>query len=322
MPAPAPTDPPRPATPSRVAAEVFLHLCATRWPRLRPVAPLTGGSNDIWSATDTGGPGDVVVKVYTDTHEDPHQVRAQEAASLAVWGHTGAVPRLLATGAAPHPYLVTALAPGRTLAPVGAADRTGQVAARVRLLHDASSPDAGDWPDFFTGWVGQTPARLTAAGGTDAAETAAAADRALTALAAEPTVLIHGDVAPWNVLDDDAGALTLLDPLARTGPAAFDLARWCVTAALSRVWADGLLGEPDELLKELSRLARMAQEAYADTLAVREAVVLELLNRASFVDWRWPDGYAAVLTSIALELTGDGAHNGYPCRSSHGFVTL
>jgi aminoglycoside phosphotransferase (APT) family kinase protein len=149
------------------------------------------------------------------------------------------------------------------------------------------------WPALLEGWLGLTPDRLLERGDTGDTAPAALAASVLAELALEVPVLVHGDVAPWNVLVAD-GSVVLLDPMAKVGPAVFDHARWLVTATLSARWSGPGAALGDESLAAQLELS-MPDNHWAGQGPLRAAVVLELLNRSSFDDPRWPAGYESLL---------------------------
>jgi Ser/Thr protein kinase RdoA (MazF antagonist) len=151
---------------------------------------------------------------------------SQELAALRAWSGSGLTPRLLAE---PEPGLYLAEwfdgTPLHEAAdPVASAVGVG---AALRRLHGAADPPPAcfDTRDQFS------PVRSVGWGCLDEPLRALRGRLADDLLRRHPPsdVLLHGDLAPANVLVTAAGP-RLIDPLGRRGLAAWDLAQLAVTA--------------------------------------------------------------------------------------------
>ncbi|HEU5277530.1 MAG TPA: aminoglycoside phosphotransferase family protein [Gaiellaceae bacterium] len=160
----------------------------------------------------------------------PERTRiAYEAAALASWS-TPHVPAVLAVDESAGALLIEAIEPGTSLAEAAAYPAVERVAALLTSLHEDGVPDPRYRP------VADHIAYLFDAGlknyerRPDLAEVVppelyAHGRRLAMRLAADagPTVLLHGDLTPANVLDGGAArGLVAIDPAPCLGDPAFD----------------------------------------------------------------------------------------------------
>lgn len=160
------------------------------------------------------------------------ELAAAEAWALRSWQPSGRVPAVW--GAAPGAVLLEALPDETPLAERGTAVEPAEIAGLITDLHRTGKPGPGvgslaERIDFvFAYWIGRHPARgaaVTRAVPVERLHRGHALARALAADAG-PSVLLHGDLHPGNVLDGGERGLVAIDPRACVGDPAVDAVDW------------------------------------------------------------------------------------------------
>jgi streptomycin 6-kinase len=191
------------------------------WGLGRP-APLPGGNVALLLAAD-----DVVLKVHPRGHLDDEQLAA-EAAALAFWAPTGAVPRLDGVRDGGFTLLMERLVPGTPLDAAGVAwvERLEVLGALVGRLHA----------------VGAAPGSIPHIGGTYARDWRRLLGDSPLFVPRDDDVLLHADLhggnalrhgSAWRVIDPHAvrgdrhaDVWALIDPLAPEPPDARTAWMW------------------------------------------------------------------------------------------------
>jgi streptomycin 6-kinase len=196
---------------------------AERW-RLALGAPIPGGSMSVVIGCRTADGRPAVLKA------SPNRRRmAFEAAALAGW-RTRHVPAVLGVDEDAGALLIEAIEPGTPLALAGTDPGLDPVAELVRALHgsggaDPSYPPVGQHVAYLFDASTVLYERHPQLAALIPPELYERGRRLATALAADaaPTVLLHGDLTPANVLDGGAErGLVAIDPAPCVGDPALD----------------------------------------------------------------------------------------------------
>ncbi|HJU03110.1 MAG TPA: aminoglycoside phosphotransferase family protein [Actinomycetes bacterium] len=230
----------------------ILTALARRW-RLELGPPIPRGSMSVVLRCRTADGRPAVLKTSPDRGR-----LAFEAAALKAW-RTGHVPAVLALDERLGAMLMEAIEPGTPLVVSSAHPGVERIAELLEALHGGPPPRRA-YPTveehvryLFDASVRlyQRHPQVDAVVPPDLYERG----RALATRLARhdlPTVLLHGDLTPSNVLDGGAGrGLVAIDPAACTGDAAFDA-------------VDLLLWQADDLETIQARAERLAEATGMD----------------------------------------------------------
>jgi streptomycin 6-kinase len=191
-----------------------------------------------WGTLIQRGSMSVVIRCRTEdgrravlkTSPDRERI-ADEAAALAGWTTTH-VPAVLAVAESVGALLIEAIEPGTQLAELPAFPRLESLVALLTSLHEGGAPDPSYRPladritHLFDSGMKDYERRPDLAGLVPL-ELYERGHRLATRLAedAAPTVLLHGDLTPVNILDGGAErGLVAIDPAPCLGDPAFDAA--------------------------------------------------------------------------------------------------
>jgi streptomycin 6-kinase len=263
---------------------VDLEELAERW-RLEWGAPIPRGSVSFVIRCRTADGRAAVLKVSPDRPRV-----AEEAAALARWW-TVQVPAVFAVDERLGALLIEAIEPGTPLAETAGTPSMESVAALLGSLHGNAGLDPADRPvaqrierlfesssklyDWKPDLADLIPPRLYER-----------SRRLALRLAADPspTVLLHGDLTPANVLDGGERGLVAIDPAPCVGDPAFDaidLVLWragdvITIQARAEQLAPGIGADPGRLLDWCAAFAGMNALEIAEASGGREE--LELLE--------------------------------------------
>lgn len=249
--------------------------------QLTELTPARDRNRRVWRAKQVGRP--VWLKLY---EPDKSWCRIGEVQSLHAWEEVGiACPQVIATGATPAPYLLTAHVEGRRLKPKEAAALTTPALTLARRIHTAGPAPAGSTS------LGDYLAERLSAHSWRRVEQSAQGDTAL-----------HGDWTYWNALGApeqlwDRQPIIPLDPYCLVGAAEFDAARWIVAAAAEHRH-DG------DLTWRIESFAEQASQLGFDPDRTLDLCGAELLIRADTGDHaaQYGPGYAAEFRRAAKKL--------------------
>ncbi|NHT18235.1 aminoglycoside phosphotransferase family protein [Cellulomonas sp. IC4_254] len=256
---------------------------ARRW-GLALGAPFRSGSAS-WCAPATDAAGrDLVLKVSF-----PHDEARDEAAVLRAWGGRGAVP-LVDVHAGDWALLLGRARPGTPMRAVRtpATRRLAEAADVLRELHAAPAPAGlpalADVARGLADLAAERAGRGTAAGVRLDPGLLRAADATLRgAGAAGPSVSLHGDYNPGNLLLTGAGAgarWVAIDPKALSGDPAYDV--WPLLEQVGDPWRT-----PDPVRTLRDRLLLVAERAGLDGAGAARWSVARGVEAAL---WVWHHG--------------------------------
>lgn len=211
-------------------------------------------------------------------------------AAYGAWTGVAGVEELLASSAAPLPFVVVSAVPGRCGSPLRNLERDlDAVVSCLAGMHGVTVPAA---VPLWSAATRNVSGRLAAIGLPGEAASAAVAESVLTAV--DASVLCHGDAGPWNARFEDGILMGLVAPHPVAGPAALDLARAVVSFS-----AKDLYGLESTIAERAHRAAELAG---VDVRVVRAAVRLELLAGIVEYDWHQVSGYRRYYRRAAMSL--------------------
>jgi hypothetical protein len=130
--------------------------------------------------------------------------------------------------------------------------------------------------------------------------------------ACEGTIVLHGDLAPWNVVVDDAGSWTLIDwDAVAPGPPAWDLAY--VLYTFLPLWPDSPIVEDDA---EIRRRIDVFTVAHGAARAIVDEALRLVPDRCRDVADRTEAGAAAGHPGFQ-RLVADGHPEGWRAGADH-----
>jgi Phosphotransferase enzyme family len=249
------------------------------------------GKPQLLLAFQTGG-ADVVLKIYG-------RRRPNEAAVQRLWSGRGVpVVPVLACGDEPVSWLLMPFIDGRP--PALDASLTAEVAAAAAAAHAVYRPGTGLRLSLLDGvkvHLDRVVVALDRHGYPPPAGWSALAGRWYPA--GRPT-LLHGDLAPVNLIRTAAGRLLLLDTCGYTGPAEFDAARWAARVG----GAGGAVAELEAWLRVETGLDAPTARRLLGLELLMEAGVRELVKQERGEDWRPRDDLTTRYLAASAELLG------------------
>jgi streptomycin 6-kinase len=246
---------------------------------------LAGGSGSYVAGASTADGRPAVLKMAIPDGLDGHSPFATELEALRLGDGLGYV-RIIRADERGRCLLLERL--GRPLRSLGL-----PVEAQIDVVADtlrrawrevpatSGLRSGADQAEFLRQFIDRTWERLGRPGPASTVELAAAyAQRRRDAVDAAPTVLIHGDAHPANVLEDPGGAspsgFKLIDPDGMRSEPAHDL------AIPLRDWSDELLAaDPVELGRRWSR--RLGEQAEVPADAIWEWAFVERVSTGLFM---------------------------------------
>lgn len=226
---------------------------ARKW-RFQVIGPVSRGRNSCVLLCERDDGSAAVLKLTPD-----RDLGVAESAALVTWRDSGRVPQVFEFDDESGAFLMEAIRPGTVLADDPSRVRLGEIVGLVRDLHASTRGEAAakfppllERVEFIFGFWGERLPRPEIASVIPVGLVEKSLKRARElAVRPGPSVLLHGDLHPGNVLDGARG-LVALDPRPCVGDPAFDLIDWV------------LIGGGDE--SALKRRARwLAGEACVDS---------------------------------------------------------
>ncbi len=268
-------------------------------------APFEPGGFTSWAAPATSADGrDCVYKCVI-----PHAEAVGEALALAAYDGDGAV-HVLASRPETYEILIERCAPGVDLWSIRDDAQRLDIATGLmrRLWRPSDAEGMAALATVGPMWADVTERRLLSLDlpwTADPIERGVALLRSLP-LASEPTVLLHGDLHPGNILSADREPWLTIDPKPMVGEAAYDPVQLVVQKA-------GRVAEPPPLAEVELRLADIASRLDLD---VQRVGLWGIARAAEWSMWSLEHGAvveAAIEYSWARSLDSifsDGGTNG------------
>lgn len=237
---------------------------ATRWNLTLTGIPDSGAMSCCVFARLPDGQ-EVVLKIPFD-----QTAGLQESALLNQWSQRAGAPDVHHVDDGTGVFLMSRVLPGTTIEPAPTPDAARVLVALMKRLHSADFDDLPPLPPVSQiarmriDWADE---RFTITQNAAGAELARAARVLADELLASstPSVLLHGDLQPKNILTSDAVGLQAIDPLACIGPAITDAALWAVMQQSA--------APIEERLRQLARLGGFDEDlarSWATVFAVAE----------------------------------------------------